>query len=101
MPLLPDQKASAIKAMQEYLQAPPIDNETPSQRSGKGDNERIELIEGELGQTVSAYLAGQVPLDEFKTKVDSVNKRHENWGFKGIKGQMFFNMVVNVAHDSA
>jgi hypothetical protein len=33
--------------------------------------------------------------------VDGINKRHENWGFKGIKGQMFFNMVVNVAHDAA
>jgi hypothetical protein len=29
--------------------------------------------------------------------VDSINKKNELWGFKGIKGQMFFNIVFNVA----
>jgi hypothetical protein len=33
--------------------------------------------------------------------VDSINKRHNLWGFRGIKGQMFFNMLVNVADDQA
>jgi len=102
MPLSAEQLARAVEIMREYLNAPPTaDGKTPSQRSAEGDKQRAELIEGELGQLVAAYLAGSVPLEEFKTKIDSVNKRHENWGFKGIKGQMFFNMVVNVAHDPA
>ncbi len=45
------------------------------------------------------YLQDKVELSDFKSKVDGVNKRNELWGFKGIKGQMFFNMVVNVADD--
>ena len=49
---------------------------------------------------LSDYLSGQLKLIEFKTKVDGINKRNEFWGFKGVKGQMFFNMVVNVADDS-
>ncbi len=102
MLLLAEQIARAVEVMQEYLHAPPTAvGMTPVQRSAEGDKERVELIEGELGHLVAAYLAGNVPLEEFKTKIDSVNKRHENWGFKGIKGQMFFNMVVNVAHDPA
>jgi hypothetical protein len=102
MPLSAEQLARAVEAMQDYLHAQPTaDGKTPVQRSTEGDSQRLELIEGELGQLLAAYLAGSVPLEEFKTKIDSVNKRHENWGFKGIKGQMFFNMVVNVAHDPA
>jgi hypothetical protein len=102
MPLSAEQLARAVEVMQEYLHAPPTaDGPTPVQRSAEGDKQRVELIAGELGQLVAAYLAGNVPLEEFKTKIDSVNKRHENWGFKGIKGQMFFNMLVNVAHDPA
>ena len=102
MTLSPEQTARAVEVMQEYLNAPPIsDGKTPSDRSADGDRERVELIDGQLKPLVEAYLAGTVPLDEFKSKIDGINKRHERWGFKGIKGQMFFNMVVNVAHDAA
>lgn len=54
-----------------------------------------------LRPLVVDYLAGRVGLEDFKAKVDSLNKRHNYWGFKGIKGQMFFNQVVNVAKDPA
>jgi hypothetical protein len=102
MPLSPEQTARAVEVMQEYLHAPPAsDGKTPSQRSADGDRERVGLIDNQLKQMVEAYIAGNLPLDEFKSKVDGINKRHENWGFKGIKGQMFFNMVVNVSHDAA
>jgi hypothetical protein len=98
--LSPEQHARAVEVMQEYLHAPPNpDGRTPAQRSAGGDKERAELIDGQLKPLVDDYLAGKVPLDEFKSKIDGINKRHEHWGFKGIKGQMFFNMVVNVAHD--
>src|SRR5262245_37094741 len=102
MPLSPEQVARAIEVMKEYLHAPPAaDSKTPRQRSEEGDKDRGKLIDGQLRPLVDGYLSGQVPLDEFKSKIDGINKRHERWGFKGIKGQMFFNMVVNVAHDVA
>src|SRR5258708_3362527 len=102
MPLSAEQLARAVEVMHEYLRAPPTaDGKTPSIRSVERDKERAELIDGQLKPLVEAYLAGKVPLDEFKSKIDGINKRHEHWGFKGIKGQMFFNMVVNVAHDTA
>jgi hypothetical protein len=88
--------------MKEYLQAPPnADGKSPVERSADGDKERAELIDGQLKPLVDTYLVGKVPLDEFKSKVDGINKRHGRWGFKGIKGQMFFNMILNVAHDAA
>lgn len=69
-------------------------------RSTDADQQRVSLIEGELAPLLSAYLSGGTVLAEFKSKVDGLNKRNELWGFKGIKGQMFFNMVVNVADDA-
>jgi hypothetical protein len=102
MALSTDQLARAVEVMKAYLDAPSTaDDKTPRQRSEEGDKDRAEVIDGQLKPLVDGYLSGNVPLDEFKSKIDGINRRHERWGFKGSKGQMFFNMVVNVAHDAA
>jgi len=95
-----EQRQVAKEAMQEYLTAP-ADSEglTPAERSHRGDEKRVRVIEQELKSLLSEYLNDNVPLAEFKIKVDGINKRNAHWGFRGIKGQMFFNMVVNVADD--
>lgn len=46
---------------------------------------------------MQGFLAGTLPLAQFKSRVDGLNKKHDLWGFRGIKGQMFFNMLVNAA----
>jgi hypothetical protein len=96
--LNPEQVRRALELLNEYLNAP-ADSEgvTPRARMEQVDRERISLIDGTLAPLLTSYLSGGTELDEFKTKVDGINKRNELWGFKGIKGQMFFNMVVNVA----
>jgi hypothetical protein len=102
MELTADQLTRAVEVMREYLNAPrSVDGKTPPESSVELDAERAHLIDGELKPLVKAYLAAAVPLSEFKSKIDGINKQHEKWGFKGIKGQMFFNMVVNVANDEA
>lgn len=98
--LNPQQEQRALEVMSEYLTAPQdSDGITPRQADTASDRSRIQLIEQELRPLLRNYLAGQVPLNAFKSRVDGINKRHEYWGFKGIKGQMFFNMVANVADD--
>lgn len=95
-------KLNPVEAMQLYLSAPANDDgQTPVQKYEEVDKERAELIDGTLKPLVDDYLAGQVNLDDFKAKADGINKRHNRWGFKGIKGQMFFNLVVNVDGDAA
>lgn len=97
-----EQRARAIEVMHEYLNAPKRpDGLTPFELEVQEDQKRLEVIDDQLKPLVTDYLSGALPLDDFKSKIDSINKRNENWGFKGMKGQMFFNMVVNVAHDSA
>jgi hypothetical protein len=96
-----NQIQNALQVVRAYLTAPKNpDGRTPMEVQTERDQQRVRLIESELKPLLKDYLSGQLNLTEFKTKVDGINKRNEFWGFKGVKGQMFFNMVVNVADDS-
>src|SRR5882762_4978453 len=96
-----NQIQSALEVVRAYLTAPKNpDGRAPMEVQTERDQKRARLIDSELKPLLKDYLSGQSNLTEFKTKVDGINKRNEFWGFKGIKGQMFFNMVVNVADDS-
>ncbi len=46
---------------------------------------------------ITKYLSDVLALEDFKTEIDGFNKKHGFWGFKGINGQMFFNMLYNVS----
>lgn len=96
--LTEEQEQRAVEVMREYLNAPAgPDGRTPSRADAELDADRASVIDQQLRPLLSDYLEGKVALAEFKSRVDGINKRHEYWGFKGIKGQMFFNMAVNVA----
>ena len=103
MPILdPQQQQRALEAMREFLSAPPDGNGKPyPQAATERNQERLTLIATKLAPVVDEYLNGEIVLSEFKTKIDGINKRHTNWGFRGIKGQMFFNMLVNSAANVA
>lgn len=96
------QRQRAVEAMQDYLSAPAEPNgKTPWEIDAEFDQTRQELIETKLKPLLQSYFSGCITLSDFKSQVDGFNKRFEYWGFKGIKGQMFFNMVVNNASDLA
>jgi hypothetical protein len=84
--------------MREFLSAPAwSDGQTPVQIGDPCDQGRIRLIEQDFKPLLADYLEDRIVLSDFKSKVDGINKRNSFWGFKVIKGQRFFNMVVNVA----
>lgn len=98
--LTPQLKRIACDALDAYLSAPTgPDGRTPVELEMEGDRKRADLIDSTLKPLVSAYFDGSVPLAAFKTQVDGINKRNQLWGFKGVKGQMFFNMLTNAAED--
>jgi hypothetical protein len=98
--LTEEQRQRAIEVMWEFLNAPAgADGKTPPQDDEALDTARVEVIEQQLKPLLTDYLEGRLPLAEFKSTVDGLNKRHEHWGFRGIKGQMFFNVMANVADD--
>lgn len=97
-----EQLQQAIEIMRAYLAAPPTaEGRTPVETDADLDHKRVSVIESELVPLTTNYISGQITLAEFKTKVDGINKRNELWGFKGIKGQMFFNLILNVADDES
>jgi hypothetical protein len=95
-----EQLAQALDVMRAYLRAPSsIEGKSLIEYQSELDSQRVSVIENELQPVISSYLNNELALTEFKTKVDSINKRRELWGFSGIKGQMFFNMILKVADD--
>src|SRR5690606_8949907 len=62
------------------------------------DRKRLEAIET-LKMIVGDFLVDRIDLAEFKTDIDSFNKKNNLWGFTSIKGQMFFNLLVKTADD--
>ena len=86
--------------MQEYLSASPNpDGRRPIDHYTELDRNRTAIIDRELNPLVEDYLTGRTPLPEFRSRIDGINRRNEYWGFQGFKGQMFFNMILNVAND--
>ncbi len=57
------------------------------------DIARLEAVV-QVNIFIRQFLNGQIDIYEFKTNVDSFNKRNNLWGFTAIKGQMFFNQLV-------
>lgn len=95
-----NQIRTALEVVRAYLNAPKNpDGRTVMEVQAERDQKRVRLIETELKPLLKDFFSGQLQLADFKTKIDGINKRNEFWGFKGIKGQMFFNMIVNVADD--
>lgn len=57
--------------------------------------ERLPLLQDHLDD----FVRGETELKEFKSEIDSQNKQYPFWGFKGMNGMMFFNMIHKSAGD--
>lgn len=53
----------------------------------------------ELKKLLENFLSDGLDVNSFKSQVDSINKKQPHWGFRGVKGQMFFNQLLNVDSD--
>jgi len=54
----------------------------------------------ELKEIIRQFLNDEINIYVFKTSIDSFNKKNNFWGFTAIKGQMFFNQLVNSNENS-
>lgn len=91
------QERLAVETMRAYLSAASDDGRMVVEFEADLDSKRISIIQTELKPLLSQYLAGKIAVADFKTKIDGINKRNRLWGFNGTKGQMFFNLLLNVA----
>lgn len=93
------QKNNAIKIWNHYLaNKKEFINASSQYTQDKLDAERRNIIP-QLNEQIDLFLSGGIGIDSFKTKVDSINKQNRLWGFKGMSGQMFFNILFNIAND--
>lgn len=63
------------------------------------DESRNEAIK-QLKIIIQHFFPGEIDINEFKTNIDSFNKRNNLWGFTAAKGQMFFNQLVKTNEQS-
>ncbi len=92
-----EQKQRALELLKEYAESTNLEIVKLRQEQEQLDKERISMIEKELRPLVEDYLSSKIDIQAFKSKIDSLNRRFNYWGFKGIKGQMFFNQLLNVS----
>ncbi|TAH01986.1 MAG: hypothetical protein EAZ16_10705 [Sphingobacteriales bacterium] len=65
------------------------------------DKSRLLAIE-DIKKIIHQFSRGIFNIYEFKTNLDSYNKKHNYWGFTAAKGQMFFNLLTKASeHDIA
>ena len=60
------------------------------------DNQRNSVIQN-AREIIKRFLEKKISIEDFKTEIDGFNKKNSLWGFKGINGQMFFNMLFNAS----
>lgn len=90
-------KTEKIKRIKEvwdnYVKSDQLVLDTKGKELIDIDKLRIEAIEN-LSSIIIQFKNKQVSLGEFKTSIDSFNKRNNLWGFTAIKGQFFFNQLT-------
>ena len=102
--LNPMQVRAAIEAMWDYLKDPKGANR---HNPAGVQAARVKTIEQEAKPLVTDYIAGNIPLEVFKSGIDGIGRRKlpsediRLWKFDGPGGQMFFNMLVNVVKDQS
>ncbi|MFY7843725.1 restriction endonuclease FokI C-terminal domain-containing protein [Chryseobacterium gambrini] len=94
-----DKKLQIQTIWDNYIEA----NKTVLDTKGKelvqiDDSRRIAIIE--LQKFIDSFQKDNINIYEFKTNIDSFNKRNNLWGFTATKGQMFFNQLVKISESN-
>ena len=94
MPLNAEQTARVKEIWQSYLANGEHFKNAGDEFSRDELDQRRRITIPEVLNWLQRFFNDEVPIEEFKTAIDGINKRNRLWGFKGIKGQMFFNMLT-------
>lgn len=82
----------------DFNKDPYVLNQGKKQLYEEFDKTRLEALE-KVMDVLGEFFKEAISLEEFKKKVDSLNKQNPYWGFRGTNGQMFFNMLYNSSSD--
>jgi len=96
------QKKIAAEIWAKYVAGSkkPVQEGSDEMPDAELDARRLEVIP-QAQQRISTFVDGKMSLGQFKTENDSLNKKHPFWGFRGMNGQMYFNMLYNVSEGAS
>ncbi|WP_321373047.1 restriction endonuclease FokI C-terminal domain-containing protein [uncultured Draconibacterium sp.] len=98
--MIPKDKIEKVKEIwDEYIKSDQIVLDTKGNELPNIDELRLEAIES-LSDIILQFKKKELSVGEFKTSIDSFNKRNNLWGFTAIKGQFFFNQLTKNLDDS-
>lgn len=86
----------ALKLLRDYQSNSIVVNQGEVRKFDEFDKSRLEVI-ARINPMLNQFFEGSLPLDKLKYELDSINKLNPLWGFRGMNGQMFFNMLSNSA----
>lgn len=89
-----DKKEKALKLLNDLENNPIVVNQGKVRDFKEFDELRIQVI-NDLRPVLDRFFLDEVTLGDLRYIVDVTNKRNPLWGFRGVNGQMFFNMLVN------
>jgi hypothetical protein len=92
------QKKIALELLEDFNKDSYVVNQGKQQSVEDFDKERSEIL-NKVKEVIENFFSDNISLEEFKKNIDSLNKQHPYWGFRGINGQMFFNMLYKSSSD--
>lgn len=94
MELINDERINRIyNIWDDYVKSNQMVLDTKGKELPDIDKFRVSAIKV-LKDLIWQFTNGELSLGEFKTSIDSYNKRNNYWGFTAIKGQFFFNQLT-------
>jgi len=100
MTLNPEQDGIALNLLKDYIEnremgfRPDLNKEVPSKEL---DEKRLLVIQ-KAKLLLNNFFNQNIELKVFKRSIDGINKKNRLWGFRGINGMMFFNMLYNTSN---
>lgn len=94
-----DKLEKVKKIWNDYISSSQAVLDTKGNELPNIDELRLEAITN-LTEIVRQFINAELSIGEFKTSIDSFNKRNNLWGFTAIKGQFFFNQLTKNLDDT-
>jgi len=94
-----DKIEKITKIWDEYIKSNQMVLDTKGNELPNIDELRLGAIQN-LSEIILQFKNSELSIGEFKTSIDSFNKRNNLWGFTAIKGQFFFNQLTKNLNDS-
>jgi hypothetical protein len=60
------------------------------------DQQRVAVIP-DVKKLLDKFINGSVTVEDFRIKIDEINKKNLLWGFNGTNGQAFFNLIAKAS----